>query len=359
MEIAIIGAGVSGLSCAIKLKQHGIQADVFEKRAIAGDRFVTAEVFLNLLDYPFYDSIRYLSEEHDLLIKPTSNIKKMFIHGPNVSSCLEGHLGYSNLRGKHDEALEKQLQSQYEGNIYFENKVDYQEIAKEYSHIVLATGDPLDTQQIQMFEEAFRASFKGGIVTGEFTPNEVHAWFNNELAPKGMCYLIPHSHSEASLVLVYPQYKENQHVDKEALFQKFHEEAQRKLNQTLNLVSHFSINDYRIGISSYPRIGNTYFAGNCFGAITPFLGFGQFTSILTGIYSAMDIMGKGNYDELTKPLYQNFYDSLALRRGIEKLDNSKLDLVMKSIHTKILETMLTRRKVNLLKIASKALKPFL
>ncbi|MBO8155998.1 MAG: NAD(P)/FAD-dependent oxidoreductase [Bacillaceae bacterium] len=358
MKVAIIGAGVSGLACAITLEKHGFEADVYEKRGEVGDRFVTAEIFLNMLDYPFYDSIRYLSEEHDIQIYPTANVKKMYIHGPTVSSCIEGHLGYTTLRGKHEEALEKQLASQYHGKIHYENEVDYQHISKEYSHVVLATGDPVDTDQIQIYEEAYKATFRGGIVTGTFIPNEVHSWFNNHLAPKGMGYLIPHSHTEASLVLVYPQYEQTEQYHYEKLWEAFHREVQTKINQPLNLKSHFSLKDYRVGISAYPRIGNTYFTGNCFGAITPFLGFGQFTSILTGIFCAMDLLNKGNYDELTKPLYQNFHDSLSLRRGIEKLDNSGLDLVINSLHSKLLESALTSQKVNLLKGISKVLKPF-
>jgi flavin-dependent dehydrogenase len=40
MEVAIKGAGMSGLSCAITLEKHGIKPTIFEKRNRVGDRFV-------------------------------------------------------------------------------------------------------------------------------------------------------------------------------------------------------------------------------------------------------------------------------------------------------------------------------
>lgn len=38
MKIAIIGAGLAGLSCAIVLEKQGIIPDIFEKTGFIGDR---------------------------------------------------------------------------------------------------------------------------------------------------------------------------------------------------------------------------------------------------------------------------------------------------------------------------------
>ena len=38
MKVAIIGAGLSGLSCAVELKKHGITPTVFEKTKTLGDK---------------------------------------------------------------------------------------------------------------------------------------------------------------------------------------------------------------------------------------------------------------------------------------------------------------------------------
>ena len=38
MKVAIIGAGISGLSCAIELQRHGIKPTIFEKTKTLGDK---------------------------------------------------------------------------------------------------------------------------------------------------------------------------------------------------------------------------------------------------------------------------------------------------------------------------------
>lgn len=48
MKVAIMGAGLSGLACAIRLEQLGIYPDIFEKRGSIGDRFVNGEVLLTI-----------------------------------------------------------------------------------------------------------------------------------------------------------------------------------------------------------------------------------------------------------------------------------------------------------------------
>jgi flavin-dependent dehydrogenase len=40
MKVAIMGAGISVLSCAITLEKNGIEPVIFEKRSRVGERFV-------------------------------------------------------------------------------------------------------------------------------------------------------------------------------------------------------------------------------------------------------------------------------------------------------------------------------
>jgi flavin-dependent dehydrogenase len=48
MNIAIMGAGLSGLACAITLEKHGITPEIYESRSRVGDRFVNWEVLLSI-----------------------------------------------------------------------------------------------------------------------------------------------------------------------------------------------------------------------------------------------------------------------------------------------------------------------
>jgi len=358
MNIAIMGSGLAGLSCALTLEKYGYQADIFERREEVGDRFVIAEAMFSMFHTPYDDAIKYLSETHDLHLKPSSNIQKVFFYSKNESSFINGHLGFTNMRGKHPDSFEKQMESQLKGKIKYNQNVTYEELSKEYTHIVLATGDALDTKKLQAYDVAFKASFKGATIKGDFNQTEAHAFFNNDYAPKGMAYLLPHSDCEASLVLVYPQYPENEHLDKDELWKMCLEDACKRLDQDFTIINEYSIKDYRIGKSQSDRIGNTFFIGNCWGSITPVFGFGQFESILTGIYAAHDIAGVGDYTKLVKPLSQSYHDSLTLRRTIEKFDNNQLDLITKSINIQLIESMITNKNLNLLKIVSRIIHPF-
>jgi len=358
MKIAIMGAGLSGLSCALTLEKYGYQADIFERRAMVGDRFVIAEAMFSIFHTPYDDAVKYLAETHDIYLKPMNNIQKVHIYSENEHSFIDGHLGFTNMRGKHPEAYEKQLANQLKGEIHFNKNVSYKDIYTEYTHVVLATGDVLDTEKFQPYDVAFKASFKGAIIEGDFNQTEAYTFFNNNFAPKGMAYVLPHSEREASLVLVYPQYSENEMLDKEELWKECFAECCRRLDQNFKVLREYSIKDYRIGKIQTPRIGNTFFVGNCWGAITPVFGFGQFESMLTGIYAAHDIVGIGSYENLVQPLSTSYHDSLTLRRTLERFDNKKLDLLTKSMSNELVESFVTSKKFNAMKILSRIIHPY-
>jgi monoamine oxidase len=74
MKVAIMGAGLSGLSCALTLEQHGIDFTIFESRSQVGDRFVNGEILLSILERPVYACIAYLAERHNIFLHPMSNL---------------------------------------------------------------------------------------------------------------------------------------------------------------------------------------------------------------------------------------------------------------------------------------------
>lgn len=332
MKVAIMGAGLSGLSCAITLEKQGIQPIIFEKRGRVGDRFVNGEIFLSILERPVFDSIAFFSEKLGIYLHPVSNIKNLVLHSENEQALISGHLGFTNLRGRHKDSFENQLAKQVKSKIIYKSDYTYEELKREYTHVILATGDAAYATKLQDYQADATVTLKGATVVGDFDTYTVEAWLDNNLAPKGYGYLIPFSKKEANIVIAYPDYPENREKDLNKLWKKFYERVCTLKNQNLKVTDSFEVTRYIIGICKYPRIGNTFFTGNCFGSIMPFLGFGQFASILTGVYAAYDICGKGHYEDLTKPLRRSYNNSLVLRRTLEKLDNQKLDKVVKSLN---------------------------
>ena len=152
-------------------------------------------------------------------------------------------------------------------------------------------------------------------------------------------------------------------MDINSTWDKFFNLACRDLDQSFKITDKFEISKYMMGICTKPIIENTYFVGNCFGSLTPGLGFGQFTSMLTGIYSAYDLCGLGKYTELVKPLFENYNNSLTLRRFLEGLNDDKLDLIIKNLDNKLTEGITDKifsntSEIDLLKLLSPSMKAF-
>ncbi|MFW6035672.1 MAG: NAD(P)/FAD-dependent oxidoreductase [Halanaerobiales bacterium] len=355
-----MGAGLSGLSCAITLEQNGIEPFIFEKSSETGDRFVNCEILLSALSQPIKNSIRYFSENHNIDLKVQSNIKKLIIHSPNNTAVISGRLGHTNLRGRIKNSFEKQLQEQIKSKIKFNSKKTYEELLHEYSHVVLATGDAAYADKISNYDIELTVKLKGANIKGNFDINTVHAWLNNDLAPQGYCYLIPISNKKANIVIAYPEYPQNENTDSNKLWDRFMKEVaktQDTAHPSFKIYDQFEISKYIIGICKYPRIGNTFLVGNNFGSIMPFLGFGQVTALLTGIYAAQDISGEGDYNKLCQPLKTSFHDSLTLRKTMEKLSNDNFDIFIKSLKGRIGRSIFTGN-INYLKAISKLLQPF-
>ncbi|MBS4539172.1 NAD(P)/FAD-dependent oxidoreductase [Clostridium sp. D2Q-11] len=357
MDVGIIGAGLSGLCCAITLEKHGINPIVYESREEVCDRFINCEIFMHVQTHPIKDVFKFFSEELDIFLQPISKLDELVIHSPNNKSKLTGDIGFSSVRGRHNLALSKQLEKQYKGKIIFNSKYSYEEIQERHTHIIVAPGDGKYSEKLNNYTTDLTVSLKGAIVEGNFNKNTTVAWLNNDFAPKGYGYFIPLSDDKANIVLAYPEYDENKELNMDELWNVFIKRARKDLNQSLKKIDGFQIRNYYLGKCIKPRVGNTFFVGNCFG-IMPFLGFGQFTSILTGVYAAYDILGIGNYEKLVKDLEKSYKNSLVLRRGLEKLDNKKLDTLVNSIDGKV-GKIIFNNKIDYLSVFSNILKPII
>ncbi|MTI66649.1 MAG: NAD(P)/FAD-dependent oxidoreductase [Firmicutes bacterium] len=357
MKVAIMGAGLSGLSCAITLEKYGIEPVIFEKRKKVGDRFVNGEIFLSTLTKPIDDPIAHLSEKYGVNLQPVGNIGKLNLYSENQKAEVKGELGFSTLRGRKKHSLEKQLQKQVKSKIVFKSKKTYEDLLKEYTHIIMATGDGAYVEKLRNYKTDFTVSLIGAIIKGKFDRYTAMAWLDNKIAPKGYGYLIPLSEKEANIVIGFPDYPENNKLDSENLRDKFFSRVCKDLKQEFKIIDTFKVSRYIIGHCNKPRIGNTFFVGNCFGSIMPFLGFGQFEALITGIYSAEDICGVRNYEKSVKFLNRSYDNSLVLRKTIEKFNNKQLDTLVNSMDGYLGEKVFNSKKLNTVGFISNILKP--
>lgn len=348
-----MGAGMSGLACAIVLEHNGIYPDIYESRSRVGDRFINAEALLNVLNRPINNAPDFFSKKYGIQLKPLASIKHITFFSKNSRGMLTGNLGWSNIRGRHDESYESQLAAQVKSKIIFNSKHTYDELSKEYSHVVLATGDGAYAEKLGNYITDLTLTAKGATVEGHFDAQHICSWLNYDFVPKGYAYLIPFSASEAHLVIGFPEYPGNIKRSVQDYWETFYQTACRDLNQDLHITDNFEVNGYMVGRSIKPKIDNTYYTGNCFGSLTPAFAFGQFMSILTGVYAAQDICGIGDYETEAKQLYKVYENSLVLRRYMEGLDNDKLDRYVQMFNLSLVNMFFgSRVKTDIFKLLS-------
>jgi flavin-dependent dehydrogenase len=315
----------------------------------------------SILNRPNKDWVPYLANDHHINLKPIAEVNKLFIHSKNEISSINGKIGNTNSRGRHEESYESQLASQVKSKINFNSTYEYEKLCKDFDCVILATGDGQYACNLGNYRCDLTCTIKGAIVQGDFVKGNPHVWFNYEILPKGYAWLIPFSEKEANFVIAYPDYPDNIKLDINDLWDKFYNLACANLDQNLKITDNFEITKYIMGICDKPKIDYTYFVGNCFGTISPGLGFGQYTSFLSGIYSALDICKQGTYEDLSKPLFENYNHSLALRRFLENLTDDKIDFGVKNLDSKIMGEFFDKicssnNSIDLLKLSTPIIK---
>ncbi|GAB6098319.1 NAD(P)/FAD-dependent oxidoreductase [Halanaerocella petrolearia] len=331
------------MTAAYKLKKAGYQPVVFEKEHKAGARFVNGEAMMHLINLPITDAFYYLSLNHELPLQPTLPIRKIKFYGPTETATIVGDIGYITARGNHERSLENQLAKLVSCPIKLNTEPDYNTLKESFDKVIIATGDPATVKNLGQWQQTdISVKIIGATIEGKFEPTTVKMWLNHNFAPQGYGYLLPLGHKLASLAIATP----HDIVDSDKLWTKF----LSQLNFSFRIKDTFQIDKYEIGRTKTQQFNNTYIIGHAGGFIMPFLGFGQLSSIESGLLVTKSIINRIDYNKLTKSLRNDYQTSYKLRKLMASLSNTQYDKLVHKLNNRTIKKIFLQRKINLAKI---------
>ncbi|SHK04702.1 FAD-dependent oxidoreductase [Paramaledivibacter caminithermalis] len=343
MKVAIIGAGLGGLSCALEFQKHGINPDVYEKNDFIGERHSHVTALLNLMSRPAKDPLVCFKNNFDIELTPLTKLKRITHISPNKKTTIEGELGYLFVRGKEQYSIKNQLYSKLKKpKIQFNKFADYEELSKKYDYVIIATGNTNFTEELGCSYRLVTTYLRGAIILGNFDPNELIVWINKDYSKDGYAYLTPFSNKKASLVLIVTDVNDKQ-VD------NYWERFLLTENIESTIIEEFKLK-HSTGYTYPNYIDNIYFVGNSRGGIEPFLGFGQINSITDGVLLARAITEGKSYDKLLKKTDKNIRYLYEFRKAFNRAANGDYDKILSVIGAPVVKQLMYDSQLNVIKV---------
>lgn len=321
MNVAIIGAGVSGLSCAIELERHGIKPVIFEKRAHVGEALDYAVIWPRIMNRPRMDPLKYLKKEYALELTPKNHIKRMVMLSPSKRAVERGSLGYIFKRGYGNDAVEKQLLNYLKSPISFNKYIEAADIKSEFDYVVVANADNITAKKFGIWTDTFNANIRVATVLGKFRTGDVVMWLDTEYTKNGFSYLIPKSAKEASMVQIVNGITgyELDYYWKEFLFS---ENIDYYISGTTDA-------EHDCGFVQPMQVGNLLFVGNAAGLTDDLIGCGGLNAIESGVLAARAMVYGKDYNTLAEPIFSDIVKIHEFRKAFNSLDNNNLDSLIK------------------------------
>jgi len=323
LRVAVIGAGPSGLACALELERHGVCPDIFERNNIVGFAVPMTQVLLELFGRPQRDQLRYLSDNFNISVKPLVRLRKVTIRTPGRTARIGGNLGYILERGQGENSLEVQLSKKLTAKIKFDIQAEYKSLAGEYDYVVVADGTPAAAMDLKTWETSINAWVKGAIVLGRFNAESAAIYLNTVYARHGYGYLAPFSQERALLMLSVPDISRSETSDYWNTFLE-------RENILPEIVETFEMNHVS-GLSTRQRVDNILLVGNSGGFNDSFLGLGLVTGMVSGVLAGRAIARGLDYERLVRPIISRIRRLMTFREALNSMDNSSLDLLVGAI----------------------------
>lgn len=343
MKVAIIGAGLAGLSAALTLEKEGVPFDIFEARHMCGELFHHSSAMLQIMNRPIKDPIKHLNKAYGLQIQPLAPLRTIVMRTPHTESTIRGNLGYLFKRGQDPDSLEQQLFKQLKTSVTFQTYADWQTLKEEYDHLIICDGVKRISNEIGCWTDTFQSWVKGATILGEFDPNTLIMWLNTNYCKAGYAYLTPFSHNRAFIGLVVPN-----STPQELTY--FWDLFIRMENIKNEIVDSFEVRHAAGHVFPHQK-DNMLLAGIAGGFQDPFLGFGQFGALSTGALAAISIARRKNYSDLVKPLANEIKNLVMYRDRLDVLTNHQFDLMVKTLGFPVLNQLIYNTNINAFKLS--------
>lgn len=337
MKISILGAGLAGLSSAIKLSENGHNVSVYEQFSEVGKSQGNDSQAIR--NYDLENDQLKIWKNSGLNIRYAKPITKIVKYAPSGKSMEvfsnNGPLFYSLKRGNSKKSLDQQL---------------YQLAEKNDVKIEFNTKKVLNEVDIIANGGIFRNIWAYGFVYKDVKvdPKTILFFMDNKYAPQGYVYFLPYGKNEVSIAITSFDFN----APLPLLLAKFVKENQlvESIVGIGTLVNKFAGKAY-FNLPNTAEIAGKKFVGGAAGFTEPARGFGVKLALDSALLVAESINNNKNYDSLwkkafEKELFKNFKRRLVLEKMsnddyeqlilAEKLPITKYEKIPKSIKAVIL-----------------------
>lgn len=332
MKVAIIGAGISGLSCAVELRRHGITPVIFEKSNMLGDVPGYLVATLRLFHRSLRSPMVFFRHKYGISLAPLHPIKEMVMIVPNRTVTTKANHGYIFKKGIEPNSLEHQIAAYLDIPIEFGADIKIQDVKNAYDHIVVANGGNSILKELNLWTTTFMAVARIATIEGKLKQDTMLLWLNKIYAKNGNGYLLAKNDKEGELVLAVSDITMNK-------LDYYWNEFLIGENLTYAITGYNDV-VHEIGYPSTNQYENLFFSGNCGGMIDDFLGFGMTRAFESGILAARAIVYSQDYNKLLKPFKKEVENLAEYRKMMNVLDNKNLDKDMSIIGVPVLKQMI-------------------
>jgi flavin-dependent dehydrogenase len=174
-------------------------------------------------------------------------------------------------------------------------------------------------------------------------------WLDNDLTKGVYIYSAPYSKNKAVIAHAV------QNIEHEELNDYWHRFLEsRDILKNYDMVESWEL-PHHAGIVTTNKVGKVYFAGTAGGGVEPFLGFGQFNAIVTGVMVGRSIVQGSDINRLLTDIRKKSQELSKIRSLMNAATNQDFDRLLAFMKTPGLRSMVYRTDIDIIKILSTGL----